>query len=168
MKRKYFILFFSIFIIAILIFYNYTFVAPIKVVDNMLKNSKNNNLLYGLTSEQFYKINDFKTSSMNYGFPAISFDDKIDWKLSKRFVMVKKRIWLKKNISLDKYILYMGKQKEGFHDVKAIIDYEVYDPEMVQGYTHIGSYSGKIYFRLKKTGLNKWRVEEITVSKLKP
>lgn len=163
MKRKYFIIIISFFVIVVYIFYNYTFVTPINVVDDILRSSNENNLLYGLTLEQLDKINSFKKSSTDYGFPVIGFENRIDWKLSKRNVMAKKRIWIKKNITLDKYIKYIGEHKKGIYDVDTMVDYEIYDPKMEHGYTHIGSYSGSIYFRLKKTGFNKWTLDEVTI-----
>lgn len=163
MKRKYFMIIISFFIIVVYVFYNYTFMKPINVVDDILRSSHENNLLYGLIPEQLDKINSFKKSSTDYGFPVIGFEKKVDWKLSKRNVMAKKRIWIKKNITLDKYIMYIGEHKKGFYDVDTMVDYEIYDPKMENGYTHIGSYSGSIYFRLKKTGFNKWTVDEVNV-----
>ncbi len=163
MKRKHFIIIISFFIIAIYIFYNYTFVKPINVVDDILGHSNENNLLYGLTLEQLDKINSFKESSIDYGFPVIDFENKVDWKLSKRNVMAKKRLWIKKNITLDKYIKYIGEHKKGFYDVDAMVDYLIYDPKMEDGYTQIGSYSGSIYFRLKKEGFNEWTVDKVVI-----
>lgn len=163
MKRKYFIIIISFFIIVGYMYYNYTFVSPINVVDDILRNSHENNLLYELTPEQLDKINSFKKSSTDYGFPVIGFGNNLDWKLSKRNVMAKKRIWIKKNITLDKYIQYIGEHKKGIYDVDTMVDYVIYDPKMEQGYTPIGSYSGSIYFRLKKAGFNKWTVDEVTV-----
>lgn len=63
MKRKYFIIIVGFFIIAAYMLYNYTFIKPINIVDDILRNSNANNLLYGLTQEQLDKIDSFKKSS---------------------------------------------------------------------------------------------------------
>lgn len=166
MKKKWIILSFLVLLVFIYSFYNFAFITPINIINDILINGDENNLLYGMTIEDLNEINKFKDSSVKYGFPAISFDDKTEWELSKRKVMAKKRIWLKDNISYDRYILYSGIHKEEFHNLEAIVDYKVYDPEMKEGYTPTDIYEGRIHFILKSIGFNKWSVQNVEIRNL--